>query len=419
MNIHFKLRAQGKSDPIIVLHVFDGRFQDRKFMKSTGKHVKVTQWDKRKQRAKVTSQELDELNKHLDYLNRRVIEFLSVRHNSSSLHRDDLHKHLKSSQKDERKELEDQLQKENEFFISWQNIIDTTKGKSGEALAPGTKRSKEQTKQLVSEFAVTKRLKLTWANLDMKFYQSVDLFMKEKGLGPNSRGKHFKEIKAVMREAFDRDLPVNQSYLKKSFKVIRTSTDSIYLSEDELRRLLTLKLTPAKEVLRDVFVMAAFIGVRHSDWHQIRRENIITLNGRELLKITQTKTKETIHIPVHPVVKTILNKYPVSPKVISNQKFNKALKEIAKHEDLKLGTVSVNGKDSLKSEEISTHTARRSFATNAYLAKMDVYQIMKCTGHRTEASFLKYLKLQGRDYAELAAGSAFFNDQSWNMSVAL
>lgn len=40
MNIHFILRAQGKSDPKVVLRIFDNRFHKRNFMYSTGGSVK-------------------------------------------------------------------------------------------------------------------------------------------------------------------------------------------------------------------------------------------------------------------------------------------------------------------------------------------------------------------------------------------
>ena len=81
-----------------------------------------------------------------------------------------------------------------------------------------------------------------------------------------------------------------------------------------------------------------------------------------------------------------------------------------------LGTVVINGSAVDKGSEISTHTARRSFATNAYLSRtLDVHQIMKCTGHKSESSFLKYLKLNGKDFAMEAADSKFFNDKTWEI----
>ncbi len=42
---------------------------------------------------------------------------------------------------------------------------------------------------------------------------------------------------------------------------------------------------------------------------------------------------------------------------------------------------------------MTTHTARRSFATNMYLKGVPSYIIMQITGHRTESAFLKYIKI--------------------------
>jgi integrase len=114
--------------------------------------------------------------------------------------------------------------------------------------------------------------------------------------------------------------------------------------------------------------MACYTGQRHSGWNQIRKGNIIKENGINILRIKQQKGKKTVHLPIHPVVKSVLDKYgDAPPKVITNQKFNEALKIIG--EKAKLGTISVGGKIVEKKDEISTHTARRSFATNAYLSK--------------------------------------------------
>jgi integrase len=132
-----------------------------------------------------------------------------------------------------------------------------------------------------------------------------------------------------------------------------------------------------------------------------------------MLRIKQTKTGAIVHVPIHTAVRTILKKYGNNiPKVISNQKFNTALKLICQKADL--GKVIIEGRTVEKWQEITTHTARRSFATNAYLSRsMDVYQIMRFTGHKSESSFLRYLKLDGKDFAIQSADSKFFQDDIW------
>ncbi len=407
--IHFKTRKQGKTDPVITLQVFDARFPKRRCILSLGRHVPPGDWDKRKQRTKSNPQ----LNTYMDSVSGAVIEFLNDRIGSSSLNREDLKKHLEAKKKNERAERQEQLSREVPFFATWERIINETKTPSGEPLSPNTIRAKKQTLRLLKDYAIEKKVELTFQNIDLNFYHSFDAFMQGKGLKGNSRGKHFKELKAVMREAAERDIPVNEAYRKKKFRVIKESVDDVYLSIEEIKKLMALKLDKTKEGIRDLFVMACFSGLRHSDWYQIRPENIVREDGREMLAIKQKKTGDRIHIPIHPVVRMILAKYDGHPRrVPSSQKFNKSIQAICK--DANLGNVVLNGKSVEKWKEVSSHTARRSFATNAYLSRsLDVYQIMRCTGHKTESSFLKYLKLNGRDYARLAADAKFFNDTEW------
>lgn len=423
-NIHFSLRGQGKSNPVITLQVSNSRFKGRRFRYSTGEIIDRELWLKKKERAKVVpakEKELNALNDFLDKITECVINFLATKINSKTVINEELRLRLDALKTDEQKELtikqaqdldieKQKLDKENDFYSTWERIISTTKTKEGLPISEGTKRSKRQTLNLVKEHCAKNKIKLTFENLDKMYYHDLDNYMIEKTFSPNNRGKHFKEIKAILREAEDRDIKVNPAFHKKSFKVIRIASDSIYLNEIDIKKLLAAELSPAKTQLRDIFIMACYTGQRHSDWNQIRKENIIRENGKDILKISQQKGKKIIHVPVHPIVKAILNKYGDNPpKVITNQKFNEALKDIG--ESAKLGRISVGGRLVEKSSELSTHTARRSFATNAYLSRsMQVYEIMNCTGHKSESSFLKYLKLNGMDYAKLAAKSKFFND---------
>lgn len=50
---------------------------------------------------------------------------------------------------------------------------------------------------------------------------------------------------------------------------------------------------------------------------------------------------------------------------------------------------------------ITTHTARRSFATNAFLAGVPTISIMKITGHKSELVFMHYIKISSEQNALL------------------
>ena len=52
-------------------------------------------------------------------------------------------------------------------------------------------------------------------------------------------------------------------------------------------------------------------------------------------------------------------------------------------------------------ELITTHTARRSFATHLYKDGVPSYTIMPITGHKTEKAFLSYIKVTPDEHAKL------------------
>ena len=62
-----------------------------------------------------------------------------------------------------------------------------------------------------------------------------------------------------------------------------------------------------------------------------------------------------------------------------------------------------------KHKLITAHTARRSFATNAFLAGVPTIQIMKLTGHKTEKVFMTYIKITGKENARKLQLHPFFN----------
>ena len=421
MKTQFSLISQSsdkRAESVIYLWVWDSRFKDRKFKYSTKRRVTEGGWDQENEKVKIKGslsprekENLHAVNKYLKGLRDTVGEFESQKLNSATLSKEELKKLIESKKTDDRQHEEAELRKESDFFKIWQSIIDTTRVE-GKLISSGTKGSKEQTLTKLTAFSVDEKFKPTFENLDKDFYSRFTAYLENEGLSPNTIGKHIKELKAVLREADDRGYKVNPSYLKKSFKVIREKVDNIYLNEEQLRELLEGKfeeeLSPAETRQRDIFVAASLVGARHSDWHQIRQSNIEKTEDGEMIKIKQQKTKRTIHIPLHPIVKRILKKYDGElPKIISNQKFNSELKDIGKKAKLK------------NWNQLTTHTARRSFCTNCYLAGMDVHQIMEFSGHKSESSFLKYLKLEGRDFAIKASKNKFFSGETWEPKLKI
>jgi len=105
------------------------------------------------------------------------------------------------------------------------------------------------------------------------------------------------------------------------------------------------------------------------------------------LHVRTQKTDEPVVIPIKPLVSEILGRYgniQLHPLI----KINEAFRWIGeKAYEKKIG----NGNQK-KWLQIRSHTARRSFATNAYLAGIPMRDIMQITGHRSTESFLKYIE---------------------------
>jgi integrase len=133
-----------------------------------------------------------------------------------------------------------------------------------------------------------------------------------------------------------------------------------------------------------------------------------------VIDIKTQKTDELVSIPIFPITRAILSKYEGKtenslPASISNQKFNAYLKEIGQRFIPLQSSISqeysIDGKKVIKNLQkwqlLTTHTARRSFATNMYLKGLRIETIRKVTGHKSEAQFLKYLKMSPRENARV------------------
>ena len=58
---------------------------------------------------------------------------------------------------------------------------------------------------------------------------------------------------------------------------------------------------------------------------------------------------------------------------------------------------------------VSSHTMRRSGATNLYnTGRMRTRDLLQVTGHRTEKSFMRYIKTSKEEMANNVAGDNFF-----------
>jgi len=135
-----------------------------------------------------------------------------------------------------------------------------------------------------------------------------------------------------------------------------------------------------------------------------------------ILNVVAGKTNTRIKIPLKPLVYEILKKHGFSFGKISNQKANDYIKSVCQRAGLKKMVTlrSYPGGKVVKNTEpkwklVSFHTARRSFATNAYQAGIPMLNIMKITGHKKPSTFMEYIKFDEEENANLLLRSPLFN----------
>lgn len=281
----------------------------------------------------------------------------------------------------------------------------------------GTKKSYRIVERDLKEFQKKKKGVLTFNKIDIDFHSEIIAFYKGKGknYAPNTIGTRIKIIKTFMSEAYERSLHTNLDFKKKSFSKPNEETTAIYLNTNELTAIYNLDLSKDKYLdnVRDWFLIGAYTGLRFSDLKNLTKDNIQSSN----IEIRTQKTDTIVTIPLSSIVKEIFEKHNYElPQLISSQKFNDYIKEVAKRakidelilvEETK-GTLSTRRQEK-KYNLISAHTARRSFATNAFKANIPPIQIMKMTGHKSESSFLKYIKVDNKENANILQLHPFFN----------
>lgn len=219
-------------------------------------------------------------------------------------------------------------------------------------------------------------------------------------------------IKSMVKKAANYGYAVDATY--DDVSVDDEDTNKIYLSMNEITRIYYFQgLTKKQSDIRDLFIVGCCTALRFSDYSTLTKDDF---QGKYIIKVTK-KTNKKVIIPIHDYVFEIYNKHDgVISKGLTIQHFNRYLKKICKRVGLnekititytKGGILTTETRE--KWEYISSHTARRSGATNMYLTgRLKTYEIMSLTGHKTEKSFFRYIRVTGEDTAKRIAGDSYF-----------
>lgn len=293
-----------------------------------------------------------------------------------------------------------------------------------------TKQKYQSTLNKLIDYEVKFKKKLTFNDIDIKFHLSFIQFLRENytreideeeiGMGENTVGKHIKVLKTFLNNATEDGINKKLVFRHKKFTAPSEVTEKIYLNTQDLSKLYRLDLSEKKrlEKVRDLFLIGCFTAFRYSDLSGLSKNDIYDNDIGKSIKIKTVKTFDNAVLPVHRVVKEILDRYEGQlPPSMTNQKMNVYLKELgeeAKIDNPVKVTYLKGGKRITKVfkkyELITTHTARRTFATNLYLGGTPLHIIIQYTQHKDIATLMDYIGAEAEEAANRLTESDYFKN---------
>lgn len=264
----------------------------------------------------------------------------------------------------------------------------------------------------VTEFSEKQDCVVYTNSVTEDFIEDFINYLRDKNMRNNTVKGLIEKIKAMTKKAGNYGYAVNRTF--DEISVPEEDTCSIALSMNDITRIYYFNgLTNRQEKIRDLFVVGCLTGMRYSDYSTLTHENI----QNDIIVKKTKKTGVTVHVPIHSYIRELLKKYDGElPKDISIQHFNRSIKTICKKIGLTetvVFTRTVGHSVITESYEmwqvISSHTARRSAATNMYNSgRMKTLQIMLITGHTTEKNFFRYIKVGREENAKTLSNDIFF-----------
>lgn len=323
------------------------------------------------------------------------------------------------------------------------------KQKSTRIITAGTIKTYRGTLAQLEAYQAKRHRIIDFDDISMDFYDDWRRFFLEKKdakgnprpYSPNTIGKHVKNLKIFLYAAKDMKLTTRNDFESARFAADSQDVENVYLTEDRVQEMYQtdfedertverlMRLAPSddeRSVMRDqltrrtpqllneakdIFTVGCLTGQRVSDYKRINEGMIRTLSdGNEYIYIQQTKTQKWIYIPLDIRVRAILQRYGGSLPKIYDQDLNERIKVIGRLLGWREngGIKELHGMMEVPTQKkfyelIKTHTARRTFATNAYKNKVSLSSIMVITGHSSEKMLRKYLKLDNEERAIMAA----------------
>ncbi len=228
-----------------------------------------------------------------------------------------------------------------------------------------------------------------WKDLTKIFLHNFVSYL-QNNVSPNSAVTYCSYLKCVMNLYCEEIKLPTKDYSKVLSMVKGADTLNVYLNDHEIR--LLIEHTPENDLEHTIlnqFLISCLTGARHGDSEKLDEAN--TIENAEIFYFAQ-KTSGIVKMPLPYIVKELLRQGKFHN--YSDVTFNKTIRKICEKVGIKQTTKVVKAGKILSGEKykfITSHTARRSFATNLYQHTKDLYLVCKLMGHKNIETTMRYI----------------------------
>lgn len=388
-----------KNEQLVIL-VYQQR--GAKLNHSTNIKIQAKAWDTKKQRVKSAYRNAADYNAYLDSLREQVTRaMLDLKIQG-----------LDPSVELMRERLFPQKSKEVTLLQGLRKFIEAHRSTHSHEFV-----QKYQTMQTdLERYEQLHKTTLLYTHMDAPFFERYTQFLiTEKQNTNNTIARKLSFLKTFLNWSGRHKLHQCKEYTEVKILTPKRA-GHIALTESELDNLakLNLKKEERLERVRDVFCFGCYTGLRYSDVENLKPENIVDLPGEngsvmKALRLNIIKTHEHLTVPLSALALAILEKYDYRLPVVSNQKTNAYLKELGQLAKLEtpVQRVVFRGSERIettqpKHELLTTHTARRTFATISASRGMNLVVLQRILGHATIQQTMEYIKeVEGAKVSEV------------------
>ncbi len=218
-----------------------------------------------------------------------------------------------------------------------------------------------QTGNHIKGFVATvyKKSDFPLGELKMKFLDDFSYYLKTtRSFKQSTVNKTIQRLRKMLKFALSEEMMDRDPFIMYKPKPYRK--EIIYLSAEELQQMVDHQFSQNRlQQVKDCFVFCCYTGLGFKELENLTGDNIVKgFDGKSWIKIIRQKTGKPLNIPLLPIARELIKVYQNADRsslfpVISNQKFNSYLKEIA----VVLGISKV----------LSSHVGRKTFATTVLL----------------------------------------------------